>query len=66
MFYYISIYTIIGLIWASWLEYFTTNKLEGKYGQPWQGSERVFHITLWPYSLGTFIYGFFKEFFKNL
>lgn len=66
MLYYISIYTIIGVLWTWWLEYFTTTKLQGKYSQPWQGSERVFHIVLWPYSLGTFIYGFLKELFKNL
>lgn len=54
-------YFLIGVIWACWLEYFTTKHLEGPYGEDWKGRERLFHITLWPYSLGAFIYGIVEE-----
>lgn len=57
----VLIYLIIGLSWAFWLEYFTTNYLEGDYGEDWKGTERLFHILIWPYSLGAFLYGVIKE-----
>lgn len=51
----ISAYIIIGLIWTGWLEYYTTNFLEGIVGSPWKMKERLFHIFLWPFSLFVFL-----------
>ena len=61
----ILIYLMIGVAWTWWLEWFTTTTLEGKYGQPWEVKERLFHSLLWPYSLGTFVYAAVKEFNKR-
>lgn len=58
-------YVIIGVAWAWWLEYFTTKHLEGTYGEDWKGRERVFHIVLWPCSVGVFIYGIIKGINNN-
>ena len=49
-----------------WLEYYTTKNLEGAYGSPWVFLERVFHITLWPISLLTFVYALIKEFISRI
>ena len=61
----ISLYITIGIIWSIWLESFTTRVLQAPYNQPWTNSERLFHITLWVYSFGVFIYNFVKDYFKN-
>ena len=55
-------YFIVGTLWSWWLEYYTTKNLEGIMGMPWVWTERLFHISLWPVSLGTFIYAMYKEF----
>jgi len=42
----IGIYIIIGVIWVAWLEYYTTNQLDGFLGRPWIWRERLFHSSL--------------------
>jgi hypothetical protein len=59
------IYFTIGFLWAWWLEYYTTSKLPGELGRPWVWRERLFHIFLWPWSLGTFIYAAIREYKKR-
>lgn len=59
-------YLVLGGAWSFWLEYFTINQLEHPWNQPWSNLERAFHITLWPYSLGVFLYAFLKDFFESL
>jgi hypothetical protein len=54
------IYLIVGLVWVAWLEYYTTRNLEGEDGRKWNIGERIFHLVVWPFSVGTFIYHFFK------
>lgn len=54
-------YLIIGLIWCFWLEWYTTNHVEGTMGRKWLWRERIFHTVLWPFSLSIFLYNFFKE-----
>jgi len=54
------IYFLLGVGWSWWLEYFTTSNLDDVYGQPWVWRERLFHISLWPWSLGTFIYAMYN------
>jgi hypothetical protein len=61
----ISLYIAIGVVWAIWLETFTTRELQAPYNQSWTNSERLFHVTLWVYSFGIFIYNFVKYYFKN-
>ena len=61
----ISLYIAIGVVWAIWLENFTTRELQAPYNQSWTNSERLFHVTLWVYSFGIFIYNFVKYYFKN-
>jgi hypothetical protein len=59
-------YFLIGVGWSWWLEVITTNKLDPQTtGKPWIWTERVFHISLWPWSLGTFIYAFIREYKKR-
>ena len=55
------VYFFIGTIWSWWLEKYTTSNLDGIYGQPWIWKERVFHICLWPWSLGRFVYELLKQ-----
>jgi hypothetical protein len=59
------IYLLIGVGWSWWLENYTTKNLPGALGKPWRWTERVFHISLWPWSLGTFIYAFIREYKKR-
>mgnify|MGYP001590842159 FL=1 len=56
------VYFILGTIWSWWLEHYTTSNLDDVYGQPWVWKERLFHISLWPWSLVTFIYAMYKEY----
>ena len=58
-------YLLIGAIWAMWLEYYTTRNLDHPYNLPWALLERLFHVTLWPYSLGLFVFTFVKDIFDN-
>jgi len=58
-------YFIIGTIWAMWLEYYTTNNLEGDLGKQWAWRERVFHWFLWPVSMGTFILAIIDGFLEK-
>ena len=60
------IYLLAGVGWSWWLEMFTTSKLDPQtMGRPWVWKERVFHILLWPWSLGTFIYAIYQEYKKR-
>lgn len=59
------VYILLGIIWSWWLEEYTTSNLDDVYGQPWVWRERLFHIFLWPWSLGTFIYAIIKEYNKR-
>jgi hypothetical protein len=60
------IYLLIGVVWSWWLEVFTTNNLDPQTtGKSWVWRERVFHIILWPWSIGTFSYAIIKEYKKR-
>jgi len=49
-------YLITGLIWCLWLEWYTTNKVDGVMNREWLWRERIYHTFLWPLSLGSFVY----------
>jgi hypothetical protein len=53
-------YLIIGVIWAAWLEWFSTTELEYPYNVDWKWKERVFNIVLWPLAFGVFLYNYFR------
>ncbi len=61
----LSLYIAIGCLWTLWLEWYTVSELEHPYNMPWSLSERLFHIGIWPYSFGLFVYTFIKDFFGN-
>lgn len=54
-------YLFTGCVWAIWMEWFTTNKLAGKYAEHWTIQERIVHVTLWPVFVSIFLYNFFKD-----
>ena len=60
----ILLYAIIGVIWAIWLESFTTKNLEAPYNSPWTNSERMVHIIFWPITLFVFLHNFLSDIFK--
>ena len=60
----IGIYVMIGIAWALWLEYFTTRNLKEPYNKPWNNTERMFHLTLWPATLLVFVHNFLKDLFR--
>lgn len=62
---YILGYALAGGLWAWWLEYFTTNNLEGELGRKWSIFEKIFHSVLWVLSLGVFLLGFIREINKR-
>ena len=49
------------MIWAGFLEYYTTHHLEGELAKEWMVAERLFHALLWPISLLIFIIALIKE-----
>ena len=59
----IFIYSFFGAVWCFYMEWYTTNNLEGRYGQPWNNRERWFHVWLWPYSLGTWLLAIIEHWF---
>jgi len=61
----IIIYIVVGCLWAMWLEYYTTNNITGIMGRSWVMRERLFHSILWPVSLPTFLYEFFRYLFED-
>jgi hypothetical protein len=61
----LSLYIALGSLWTLWLEWYTVSELEPPYNMPWTFAERVFHVGVWPYSFGLFIYTFIKDFFGN-
>jgi len=58
-------YLLIGVVWSWWLEDYTTSNLDGIYGQPWIWKERAFHILVWPWSFGKFLYEIIKQINNN-
>jgi hypothetical protein len=60
----IGTYLMIGICWALWLEFFTTRNLSPPYNKPWVNKERMFHTTLWPFTLIVFLYNFLRDIFK--
>lgn len=58
-------YIAIGIIWGVWLEYFTTRHLDEYRTEGWNNRERVFHLVLWPYSLGVFLKSAVSSMFKD-
>jgi hypothetical protein len=65
MIFYFTLYLLPGLIWAGYLEYYTTHYLEGEYAKDWVWVERLFHSFLWPISLVIFIIAFIREINNN-
>lgn len=65
MIFYISLYLIPGMLWAGFLEYYTTHNLEGDYAKDWVVVERLFHALLWPISLLIFIIALIRELTGN-
>lgn len=59
------VYIIIGLIWAGWLEYYTTSTATELLNRSWTWFERIFHTLFWFISMGVFVYTFITEYFKN-
>lgn len=57
------LYFAIGALWCWWLEYYTTGNANLELNGSWSWRERFFHTLLWPFSLGTFIYEFFRNIF---
>ena len=55
------VYLGLGVIWAWWLEYYTTNNLPEELGGNWVWAERLFHIVLWPVMFLFFIYNVFRN-----
>jgi hypothetical protein len=57
----IILYTIAGVIWAIWLEYYTDKHFDlKKIDKEWTTQERLFHIVLWPLNLTIFIIAFVR------
>lgn len=50
-------YFILGLLWATWLEWYTSLKLNIE----WSYSTRILHIITWPIQLLIFLITFFKN-----
>lgn len=50
-------YMILGVIWASWLEYYTSIKLDAEWNYP----TRIFQILTWPIQLIVFIVTFIRN-----
>ena len=50
-------YIVIGLVWCSGLEYYTTTRLDSE----WTMRERLFNSVLWPVSVAIFLYEFFRN-----
>lgn len=55
------VYLGLGVVWAWWLEYYTTKYLPEELGGDWVWPERFFHIALWPVTLSLFIYNIFNH-----
>lgn len=62
---YLAYYLFAGAVWCFWLESFTTRELNPPYNMPWTNKERLYHICLWPMTLGVFAWGLCKELFGN-
>ena len=51
--YLIIYYLCLGMVWGSWLEWFTTSR---QIGPPWDSTERIRNVFLWPIIFAVFIY----------
>ena len=60
----VNYYLLIGLVWAMWLEYYTTTKklTEHKDFPEWTNWERFVQVLFWLISVLVFIYHLLKEF----
>lgn len=58
----VIIYILIGTAWTEWLDWFCTNNLEEKYGEPFSLREKLTHLIFWPITMSIFLI----EFIKNL
>ena len=56
----ITFYFVPGLIWAGWLEYYTTKYTLGLLDTEWTWKERLVQIFLWPLNLLIFLYYYLK------
>ena len=61
----ILLYVFIGGLWSLWLEYFTTNNLEGKMGEPWNNFERIMQWVFWPIYFSVFIFNWIRFLIDN-
>lgn len=61
----ILLYVFIGGLWSLWLEYFTTNNLEGKMGEPWSNFERIMQWVFWPIYFSVFIFNWIRFLIEN-
>jgi len=61
----IATYFILGTFWSWWLEKYTTEELEHPYNQPWSNYERGYHILMFAYTFGVFIYNLLREINNN-
>ena len=57
----LSIYICVGIIWAVAFEYFCINKLEEPYNAPFVNRERLWHVLVWPFNAGLFLYHLILE-----
>lgn len=55
------VYLGLGVLWAWWLEYYTTKYLSDVIDTEWKWAERFFHILLWPATLGHFLITLFRN-----
>lgn len=54
------IYLLIGVVWVWFLEYITTNHIQGDVSVEWTMIERITTFVFWPFSLVIFMYNFIK------
>ena len=58
---YITLYLIPGVLWAAFLEYFSSLNKDSQNLPSWQMKERFAHMIFWPVSLIIFIVMFISE-----
>jgi len=57
-------YLALGLLWSGWLEWYCCNNLPVPFNSPFMWRERIFHIFVWPWSFGVFVYNIIKDCLK--
>ncbi len=58
---FILLYMFLGIIWLTYIEWYTTTQLKGYYSREWTNKERQFHFGLWPVSFGIWLYTLLKH-----